>query len=71
VLNSSLLKKLIREKKRTIKELADILGLTYETFRRKCAGQISFYGDEVLALMSELDITDPKEIDAIFFDEPE
>ena len=47
--------------------LADQLGITVQTLRRKLKNEFSFTTDEVSGLCDELDITDMSEMQRLFF----
>lgn len=47
--------------------LADQLGITVQTLRRKIKNEFSFTTDEVTGLCDELDITDMSDMQLIFF----
>lgn len=47
--------------------LADRLGITVQTLRRKMKNEFSFTTDEVTGLCDELDITDMSDLQLIFF----
>ena len=47
--------------------LADQLGITVQTLRRKLKNEFSFTTDEVTGLCDELNITDMSEMQQLFF----
>lgn len=68
MVNTELLEKKITESGKTKTFLSEKIGVTIQTFKKKCTNNADFYLSEVDALCTELNIKTLKEKERIFFD---
>lgn len=67
MVNSALLEAKIIESGKTKSFLSHKIGITLQTFKKKCTNNAGFYLSEVDILCTELDIKTLKEKEQIFF----
>jgi len=67
MVNTELLEKRIKDSGKTKSYLSDKIGVTIQTFRKKCTNESDFYLSEVDKLCTELDIKTLTEKERVFF----
>lgn len=67
MVNSELLEQKIVHSGKTKSYLSNKIGITLQTFKKKCTNNADFFLSEVDILCTELDIKKPTEKEKIFF----
>ena len=67
MVNTQYLEKLIAEKGLKKSFIANQMGISVQTLKKKCTNNGDFYTNEVTALCSILGISDMNEVEKIFF----